>query len=73
MDEQIMTDAEKKLGDLIAKIDPSLNFIDNFDSFLNFGLSLFIANQSEEMQKTFIENVQNPYYQSRCRHEDSFA
>ena len=46
-----MTDAEKKLGNLIANINPSQNFIDNFDLFLNLGLSLFIANQSEEMQK----------------------
>lgn len=67
MDEQNMTDAEKKLGNLIAKIDPSLNFIDNFDSFLNFGLSLFIANQSEEMRKAFIENAQNPYYQDAMK------
>ncbi len=58
-----MTDAEKKFGNLIAKINPSRNFIENFDSFLDFALSLFIANQSEEMQKAFLENAQDPYYQ----------
>ena len=62
-----MTDAERRLGKLIANIDPSRNFIDNFDALLNFGLSLFIANQSEEMQKAFIENAQDPNYQEAMK------
>lgn len=62
-----MTDSESRLGKLIASIDPSRNFIDNFDDFLNFGLSLFIANQSEEMQKAFLEHVQDENYQEAMK------
>lgn len=58
-----MTDKETRLGRLIKDLDPSRNFIDNFDDFLDFGLSLFIANQTEEMQKAFFEHVKDHTFQ----------
>ena len=58
-----MTDKETRLGRLIKDLDPSRNFIDNFDDFLDFGLSLFIANQTEEMQKAFFEHVKDQTFQ----------
>lgn len=57
-----MTDAENRFARLIAKMDPSRNFIDNFDSFLDFALSMFIANQSAEMQQAFLDHLQDETY-----------
>ena len=58
-----MTANDGRLGKLIASMDTAKNFMDNFDDFINFGLSLFIANQSEQQKQAFIDNVHKETYQ----------
>ena len=41
-----MTTQESKIADLIAKMDDSKGFADNFESFIDYCLFPFVANPS---------------------------
>ena len=53
---------ETKLAVLIEKIDPHRGFVDNFDSFLDFSLFMFLANPTEEQCRNFEARRTVPAY-----------
>ncbi len=58
-----MTDKERKLSELIAKMDDSKGYVDNFDSFIDYCLFPFVANPSKELRQNFVDHYQDPTYQ----------
>jgi len=58
-----MTDQERKLSELIAKMDDSKGYVDNFDSFIDYCLFPFVANPSKELRQNFVDHYQDPTYQ----------
>ena len=54
--------AEKKLADLIARLDNSKSYVNNFDSFIDFALFPFIANPDEYQRKNFLDHRADENY-----------
>ena len=57
-----MTTQESKIADLIAKMDDSKGFADNFESFIDYCLFPFVANPSPELRQNFVNHYQDPTY-----------
>lgn len=57
-----MTTKESKIADLIAKMDDSKGFADNFESFIDYCIFPFVANPSPELRQNFVDHYQDPTY-----------
>lgn len=57
-----MTDKESKIADLIAKMDESKGFADNFESFIDYCIFPFVANPSQELRQNFVNHYQDQTY-----------
>ena len=51
-----------KLSDMIARMDDSKGYVDNFDSFIDYCLFPFVANPSKELRQNFVDHYQDPRY-----------
>lgn len=57
-----MTKEQRKLGDMIARLDDGRGFVDNFDRFIDFALFPFLANPTKDEWAWFNECSGNKAY-----------
>ena len=51
-----------KLSDMIARMDDSKGFADNFESFIDYCIFPFVANPSPELRQNFVNHYQDQTY-----------